>query len=169
MTYGVEFEMIRIKKSPLIIFLVVVSLIFLLLNWGSLFAGQTNRGIVVINEIMANNGNGLSDEDGDYSDWIELYNRSPFPVNLSDWSLTDDPDQPDKWLFPDISIAGNDYLVVFASGKDRANHTNFKLNNKGEFLALYKPSSRRHIDGVPIQFSAQLQNISYGIAPNGDG
>jgi len=169
MTYGVEFEMIRIKKSPLIIFLVVVSLIFLLLNWDSLFAEQTNRDVVMISELMANNSNGLSDEDGDYSDWIELYNRSPFPVNLTDWSLTDDPDQPDKWLFPDISIAGNDYLVVFASGKDRANHTNFKLDEEGEFLALYRPNSRRYIDSAPIRFGVQFQNISYGIAPDGDG
>ena len=57
----------------------------------------------VISEFAAtNDGILLVDEDGDPSDWIELFNRSDAPVNLSDWTLTDDPDRPEKWAFDHV-------------------------------------------------------------------
>ena len=76
-------------------------------------------GDLVINELLASNGSGLADEDGDFSDWIEIHNPSNAAVNLSGWSLTDDPQEPEKWTFPDLVIGSGEYLVVFASGKDR--------------------------------------------------
>ncbi|MBI1879976.1 MAG: lamin tail domain-containing protein, partial [Chloroflexi bacterium] len=99
---------------------------------------------LIIDEFVAVNGTGLTDENNDYSDWIEIYNRSNQPVNLSGWTLTDDPQQLEKWTFPNISLGSRQYLVVFASGKDRQSdqpgtelHTNFKLNRAGAFLGLY--------------------------------
>ena len=77
-------------------------------------------GDLIINEFLASNATGLTDEDGDYSDWIEIYNRSSQPVNLSGWALTDDLDQPAKWPFPAITLGSYEYLVVFASGKNRS-------------------------------------------------
>ena len=58
----------------------------------------------MISEILEANKNGLTDENGDYSDWIEIYNPGLRPVNLSGWSLTDDRDQLQKWAFPDIVL-----------------------------------------------------------------
>ena len=49
---------------------------------------------VVITEFMAANDATLADEDGDYSDWIEVYNEGASDVNLASWSLTDDPPTP---------------------------------------------------------------------------
>ncbi len=60
---------------------------------------------VVINEFMASNGSTIADEDGDYPDWIELYNAGSEPVNLEGWGLTDDTDNLFRWIFPDITIA----------------------------------------------------------------
>jgi len=74
----------------------------------------------VITEFMAQNDGGLLDEDGDASDWIELFNPGPDVVDLRDWSLTDDPFNLTKWHFPATNFAVNSYMIVFASGKNRA-------------------------------------------------
>ena len=95
-----------------------------------------------INEFLAANNRGLADGDGEALDWIEIYNPGAKAVPLGGWALSDDAASPDKWLFPDIALGPRKYLVVFASGKDRADaaepHTNFKLNGRGESLGLFK-------------------------------
>ncbi|TMP96860.1 MAG: lamin tail domain-containing protein, partial [Verrucomicrobia bacterium] len=74
---------------------------------------------VLMNEVMTANRNALLDENGDSSDWIELYNPDSAPVQLAGYGLSDDPAQPFKWEFRDITIEPGGFLVVFASGKDR--------------------------------------------------
>ncbi len=125
-----------------------------------------------INEFLANpNASSLKDEDGDTSDWIELYNPDGGSINLNGWYLTDDPDQLTRWQFPDVSLEGSSYLLVFASSKNRRPtdgselHTNFSLSANGEYLALVSP------DGVTVisefgtsttNYPSQKGNISYG-------
>lgn len=126
---------------------------------------QNFAGDIVINEFVAANGLGVIDEDGDSSDWIELYNRGSRSVNLSGWSLTDDPSMPEKWPFPNITLPAGDYLLVFASGKNRREpqlHTNFKLNNEGEFLGLYRVLDQQFIDAVEPQYPPQLRDVAFG-------
>lgn len=128
---------------------------------------------LVINEFVAANHTGLTDEDGDASDWIEIYNPGTQPVNLAGWSLTDDPNQPEKWTFPNLTLAGNQYLLVFASGKNRVVaggelHTNFKLERRSEFLGLYSLFAGQFVDvaspqAEPLQkFPQQFADIAYG-------
>ncbi|HDS85217.1 MAG TPA: DUF1080 domain-containing protein, partial [Phycisphaerales bacterium] len=74
---------------------------------------------VVINEFMASNGGTIADEDGDFEDWIELYNAGGEAVNLAGWGLSDDVDRPFRWIFPDVVIDPGQYLLIWASGKDR--------------------------------------------------
>jgi hypothetical protein len=99
---------------------------------------------IFINEIMSSNENSLTDEDGDFSDWIEIYNTSNASVNLQGWALSDEEDELDQWIFPNINISTNEFIVVFASGKDRVNtaelHTNFKIKSDGEELFLSNSS-----------------------------
>src|SRR3989304_6990228 len=102
------------------------------------------QGDEVISEILAINNSIIRDEDGDYSDWIEIYNPDTTQVNLKGWFLTDDNDDYSKWVFPDTTIGPKGFMVVFASGKDTIKengniHTNFKLSGSGDFLALVKP------------------------------
>jgi hypothetical protein len=74
---------------------------------------------VVINEVVAANISGLADEDGEYNDWIELYNKGSQTVNLQGYGLSDDKTIPLKWQFPAVTIAPGGYLTVFASEKNR--------------------------------------------------
>ena len=118
----------------------------------------------IISEFLAANDSGLQDENGDYSDWIEIYNSGPNTLTLTGWRLTDDAALPAQWTFPDISIPPDDHLVVFASGKDRAAtdsplHTNFKLSAGGEYLALISPSA---VIVSEYTFPEQAADISYG-------
>lgn len=96
---------------------------------------------VYINEVMSSNGSVCTDEDDDYSDWIELYNGGEETVSLKGFGLSDRKEMPGLWSFPDISIEPHAYLLVFASGKDRAGtegqlHTNFKISSRGEGIYL---------------------------------
>src|SRR5215207_10205337 len=60
---------------------------------------------VVITEFVASNSNGLVDEDGDASDWIEVFNSGSTNVNLDGWFLTDSPANLTKWRFPAVDLA----------------------------------------------------------------
>jgi len=72
-----------------------------------------------INELMSSNISVFQDEDGEYHDWIELYNGTDSAVDLAGYSLSDNPDSLSRWTFPEAVIAPGQYLVVYCSGKDR--------------------------------------------------
>lgn len=121
---------------------------------------------LVISEFMAINNNNIQDEDGTYSDWIEIFNGSVVQINLEGWFLSDNETNFSKWAFPAITIDPNEYIIVFASGKDRNEekdklHTNFKLSGSGEFLALSNPGASVVSTLFSPQFPEQYDNISY--------
>jgi hypothetical protein len=123
-----------------------------------------------ISEILPENVGGLSDEDFTSPDWIEIFNETASSVNLDGWRLTDDPLLTSKWVFPARTIAAGERIIVFASGKDRRPvaegtnmHTNFTLNQNGEYLALISPGGVIATDFNP--FPNLRQNISFGNAP----
>ncbi|MEZ5299758.1 MAG: LamG-like jellyroll fold domain-containing protein [Verrucomicrobiales bacterium] len=121
---------------------------------------------VAITEFAAENDRGLRDEDQQFSDWIEIANTGATPVDLSGYHLTDDAALPEKWAFPTRTLAPGEFLVVFASGKDRAPaegelHTNFELQNAGEYLALIAPGGEAATEFAP-SFPTQYSGISYG-------
>ncbi|YCM42966.1 CotH kinase family protein [Verrucomicrobiaceae bacterium 227] len=120
----------------------------------------------LITEFVAGNTKGLQDEDGEFSDWIEIHNRNPFDLSLAGWHLTDDASDFGRWEFPALSMAPNSYLVVFASGKDRRVpgselHTDFKLSLAGEYLALTGPDEAVVQEFSPA-YPEQLEDYSYG-------
>ena len=87
-------------------------------------------GQVVISEFMEKNRTTLRDEDGDFSDWIELWNRSEEAVDISGWSLSDRENRL-GWTLPELSLQPGQRMVIFASGKDRQGaelHTDFSLS-----------------------------------------
>lgn len=102
--------------------------------------------------------------DGDYPDWIELYNPGNISVNLQGFGLSDDLNEPFKWTFPNIEIAAQGYLVVFATGLDVKEtslhhhlHTNFKISTNKESITLYQSSgellTKVNTQNIPIDMS----------------
>ena len=94
--------------------------------------------------------------------------RPAQPVSLLDWSLTDSATNLTKWRFPDVTVAPNSYLVVFASGKDIRNageplHTNFKLDDAGEYLALVAADGVTVASSFQPAYPLQVPNISFGL------
>ena len=128
---------------------------------------------VLISEFLADNANGIEDENGDRSDWVELFNTGATPVSLDGWWLTDKASEEGQWRFPAVTIPANGTLLVWASGKNRVNpaaplHTNFSLSKTGEFLGLYQPHP---VSGQPqlvhsygTAYPPQAPDISYGVA-----
>ena len=126
--------------------------------------------VPLITEFMASNSAGLQDEDGDNSDWLELYNDGDTALDLTGWHLTDDTGDLDRWAFPAVTLQPGQFLVVFASGKDRAGtagtelHTNFSLSRNGEFLALVEPDGTTIAHAYAPEFPTQETDTSYGLA-----
>ena len=124
---------------------------------------------VVINELMPVNSTTVADNYGEYDDWIELYNISPSPQDLTGCYLSDKKSHRTKWKFPaGISISGNGYLIIWADNDttEYGLHANFKLSSSGEKVVLSYPDSTK-IDEV--DFPAQTLELSYSRVPNGTG
>lgn len=148
-------------------FKVVLPLLFLLL---SLIIANPISAQVVINEVQASNSDTILDEDGDASDWIELYNTGDNSVDLSGFGLTDNENNIFKWEFPPVILSSGEYLLIWASGKDRNDiagelHTNFSINRDGEEIILSEPNGNRWDEVPPTEIP---NSISYGRFPDGD-
>jgi hypothetical protein len=144
-----------------------------MLIWFACVSGSLAQ-TVFISEFLADNQlNTKVDEDGDHSDWLEIWNSGASTINLNGWYLTDDSGDLRKWQFPPASpsvpLAAGARIVVFASNKNRKLditklHTNFKLSkNAGSYLALVRP------DGLTVEhayasYPLQVQDITYGLA-----
>lgn len=125
------------------------------------------RGQVTINEFMAVNTRTLVDQDREYSDWIELYNAGAQPVDLAGWRLTDAKGNLAKWTFPSTPLAARGFVMVFASGKDRAAagqelHASFKLSSEGGYLALVEPDGTTIASEFAPAYPRQFSDVSYG-------
>ena len=124
---------------------------------------------VKINEIMSSNANTIHDENDDSSDWIELFNAGQSEVDLSGFGLSDNETKPFKWIFPAIKLQPGAFLLIWASGKDRAVegeplHTGFKIKGEGERVLLTNPEGERVDEIAPISIPT---DYSYGRQSDG--
>ena len=114
--------------------------------------------VLMINEALADNKYGMTDQDGDRCDWVELMNVSDDPVDLSYYYISDDPEEPLKFRLPKVSLLPHKYVLIFLSEKEGTNgeiHASFKLS-PGETIVLAK------LDGMKLD---KLE-IPEGINPN---
>ena len=123
---------------------------------------------ILISEVVSSNDQGLRDEDGDRPDWIELFNAGDESVDLDGWHLTDNIEAGDKWTFPAVTLAPSNFLIVYASGKDRTDpngplHANFQINSDGDYLALSKPDSTTIVSAFAPGLPKLLPDVSYGV------
>ncbi len=124
---------------------------------------------LTINELMSANASTIADEDGDFSDWIEIYNPRREGISIGGCGLSDDPDEPFKWVFPYVSLPPEGFRLVFASGKNRAAwhselHTNFRIRAAGEEIILTDPDGNTLIRTRSVVMEP---DVSYGRIPDG--
>ncbi len=130
-----------------------------------------DRPYVFVNEVMASNATVLADGQGQFDDWVELYNPGREPVDLAGMYLTDDPAEPTRWVFPAggaaTIIGPRDHLIVWTDGDtlDAGLHANFRLNADGDEIYLFAADGETLIDG--FSFGPQTPDISFGRTPDG--
>ncbi len=137
----------------------------------SFFATPASAQGLVINEVLASNTSVNVDEDGENGDWVELFNNSGTAVNLNGFGLSDDAANPLKWVFPNVTMPANSYMLVWCSDKDRAVagsplHTNWKISASGETITLSNASGAMVSQ---VEMPAIGSDISWGRVPNGTG
>ncbi len=124
---------------------------------------------VVINELMASNSVTIADPQGDFEDWIELYNTSAQTVDLSGYYLSDNPNNLPKYQIPQgQTIPAYGYKIFWADedGVDGPDHCNFKLSASGEVLFLLTPDL---VIADSITFGQQTTDMGFARVPNGAG
>jgi hypothetical protein len=121
---------------------------------------------VVINEVQADNTRTVRDPQGDFDDWIELRNVSTNLVDLSGHHLSDDPEEPRKWRFPDGAIIEPEgYLLVWADNDREADeglHASFRLGAGGETLIFCAPDDQANAVLDSVYFGPQERDTSFG-------
>lgn len=121
---------------------------------------------VYINELCASNTSFIADEYGEFDDWFELYNPNNYPVDLSEYYITDNLLYKTKFQIQ----SGDEKTIIPAHGykliwcdevvSQGPLHANFKLSSSGESLALTMPDGISLIDS--IVFNSQPTNQSFG-------
>lgn len=142
-----------------------ILLFFVFLFAHSLY-GQSD---IVINEFMASNDSSVADQDGDFDDWIELYNNTDSDIVISGYMLSDDSMEPGKFVFPNgATIAKDGYIIIWCDDDQEQEgfHTGFKLSGGGEEIVLTDPSG---IQIDYIEYGEQQTDMTSARVPNGTG
>ena len=154
-------------KKKIIMYMSVVLLIIgtvLIKNY------QEKQGFckLYFNEAVTANG-AFPDEDGEYSDWIEIGYEGTGNIDLTGYYLSDSREESFRWKFPKTELESGEYLIVFASGKDKVTesgelHTNFKLDAMGETIYLSNPEGKKVAE---LAIPELAFDQSYGLAEEG--
>ena len=124
---------------------------------------------LVINEIMASNTISVADQDGEYDDWVELYNGNSFSLNLNGYYLSDNENDLTKWSFSNVSIPANDYLIVWcdtAGNTQSGLHTTYRLSSDQEEVYLTSPTG---VIVDAVHYVNMPEDVGYARVPNGTG
>jgi hypothetical protein len=128
---------------------------------------------IVINEILTSNTMSAKDPQGEYEDYIELKNTSSQDMDVSGFYLSDDPENPRKWMIPlGTTIAANGYLLIWADEGGKATeglHANFKLAKAGESVMLVDRDDRENLVLDSVVYENLRANVAYGRFPDGNG
>lgn len=122
-----------------------------------------------INEIMASNKDGIRDENGEFEDWVEIYNAGSEKVWLGDKYLSDNASNPDKWQMPEIYIEAGEFLLIWADNDEEQGekHASFKLSQGGEEIGIYDKAESNYAEIDYFAFGEQSTDISYGRTTDG--
>ena len=122
-----------------------------------------------INELVSSNSDYI-DEDGDTPDWLEIHNFGNQDVSMNNWSLSDDVNDLTKWVFPNITLTPNQYILVWASSKDRATiSTPRTLITQGDEFKYLIPTSEPNSNWNALRFDDSSWSLGSSGFGYGDG
>ncbi|MEZ5043203.1 MAG: HYR domain-containing protein [Saprospiraceae bacterium] len=144
-------------------------------EWSALHQAGYAPLSLYINEFLASNGTGITDEGGVFEDWIEIYNGGSQPANIGGMYITDNLLDLTKWQIPDTdptatTIPAGGHLLLWADNQPEEGvlHVNIKLGASGEQIGL------SHLSGGSVEildsltFGPQVSDVSFGRFPDGD-
>ncbi len=139
---------------------------------GSTNTFSTIAGLI-INEFSASNTNIITDEYGDYDDWIEIYNSTDEPVDIGGLYMTDNLYEPAKYRIPSSDpgltiIPAYGFLILWADDQLEQGvlHLGFNLSKNGEYIGLTEYNGKKFIDS--LVFGEQQVNSSSSRYPDGN-
>lgn len=126
---------------------------------------------LVINEILPDNTITVPDGDGEYPDFIELFNYGIYSISLSDLSISDEPNRPTKWFLPDMLVPAGAYVLLFADNETEQglNHVSFTLDAENDELAIHAPVTSGYAIIDSTSWNDVPADIAWGRLPNGTG
>ncbi len=124
---------------------------------------------LVINEFMASNSNTIQDESGSFPDWVEIYNTTDAPISMNGYFLTDDLNERDKWAFPDTTIPGKGFLLIWTDNDEEEGplHASFNLRKAGEDVGLFRQDGQNFVAVNTLTYGEQTTDVSYGRETDG--
>jgi len=147
----------------------IIALLYLLLVSGCEKPPEPVKSDIVINELQPVNSSTVTDQNGEYDDWVELFNKSDQELDISGYFLSDNKDKITKWKFPaGTTVSGKGFLIIWADGDTTQPglHASFKLSSQGEDLLLSSPDGTLHDD---VTYPAQSLELAYARNPDGTG
>jgi len=156
-------------------FLKMLRINFIFINVATFFLSTSTHlnAQLYINEISANNETSIADAQGEYDDWIEIYNAGNTTVNLADHYFTDDLNNRTKWGIPatdatKTTIPANGYLLLWADEQitDGEDHVDFSLNSSGETVYWFNTDGTTLIDS--LNYPSLSKDVSYGRSTDGN-
>ncbi|MFZ5940955.1 MAG: CotH kinase family protein [Bacteroidota bacterium] len=126
-------------------------------------------GPLLINEFMASNQSSISDEFGEYDDWLEVYNAGNSSLHLEDFFLSDEADNPDKYRFPPVLLQPGAFRLVWLDGQadQGPDHAPFSLKQEGEVLRISMLPSTGFAISDFLSYGVQQTDKSFGRAQDG--
>ncbi len=124
-----------------------------------------------LNEVLADNDGVHADEAGEYDDWVEIVNIGSAPVALGGLYLTDNLDNPTKWIFPALELAPGGFALIWCDedGGQGPLHANFKLSADGEDVGLFASVADGNLPIDTLVFGTQTTDVSLARAVDGTG
>ncbi len=137
-------------------------------------AGSIALTGILINEFLAENDSVLSDESGEFDDWIEIYNSTTVPVDLGGLAFTDNLGSPGKCQITrndpqSTTVPPKGFLLFWADGQPEQGprHLSFKLDRAGEQIGLAQDLDAGYAFIDSLSFGPQQSDVSYGRYPDG--
>jgi hypothetical protein len=140
---------------------------FVKANFNPFVEQNPNNIPLVINEFMASNNRSITDPQGQYDNWIEIYNHGSYAIDIGGMYMTDNLSDSTKWRIPPATIISPGVYMLIWADKDVTDaglHADFKLDSDGEEIGLFESDGITLIDSVT--FPSQTTDVSYGRYPD---